>query len=147
MRNHILCWVCLAFALIGCNPRDIAGPGEIEGEYAFHFKTGEVQVTVMHKDMTYRQEFYRTLVDYQKHYKPAYTNAGTWSYEGRKIIWNSPLVFCHLHDPSRLLAIPERYAEEYGFWMPQSRERDALILIDSDYDYSYRRVKSRNGAN
>ncbi len=145
MRKRILGYLFFTSVLmIGCGSYDIESPSKVAGEYAFHFKTGEVEVVVMHEDMTYQQEFYRTLAAYQQRGQPLYVNSGTWSYKGNKIIWKNCFEFTEFRNPDHLKTVPEVFGLNSGAWLVPCDWIDARIDMNDDMDYKLVRVKNRS---
>ena len=145
MRTRMLGYSFLATVLmVGCGLYDIKSPGQVAGEYVFCFKTGEVEVAVMREDMTYRQEFYRSVLAYQQRGQPLHVNSGTWSYKGCEITWDGWLEFTEFCDPGRLKTVPERFSVSRAAWLGPCSGSDARIVRNDDIYYDLRRVKSRD---
>ena len=73
--SELLGVICLAALLTsGCEGPPLTNSKQAAGEYAFKYKTGEIEVLQLSADMTYRQEFYKDLA----------------AKEGQPIVWFVP---------------------------------------------------------
>jgi hypothetical protein len=140
-------FLALVAAAIGCARQTIRNREEVVGEYAFHYKTGEVEVFELRSDSRYRQELYQNSESYRRHGPVLHENSGLWSYETRKVILNDFMMFCQFPNPDVRLASPMRIADMRGYWQPPDRRGDASIWLSYDFHYVFLRVKNNDRSN
>ena len=140
-RKQIVFASLIATFMVGCTARGPKTPREAAGEYMSRYRSGEVEVVILHPDLTYRQEFYRDLQSYQTNATAAYTNAGTWSYKRSAMTFDRWLLFCDYPYVDKVLDNPKPSASLPGHWEPATAKWDAAIWFSEDPHYVFVRVK------
>lgn len=87
--------VCLMTLFsIGRGNTAIRTPQHAAGEYAFPYKTGEVEVLSLKDDCTQRQEFFQSPQASQDSVPPAYAKGGAWSCTDNLVNTERWLMYC-----------------------------------------------------
>lgn len=132
--------LCASIGVSSCTGH--LDPNAVAGEYAYQYKTGEVEVIQINRDKTFVHEFYNTRVDYTNRTPPAFKASGTYSIDHRQ--WKAKgwrMFYDMLHAGNRL---PNPYeAGELDFtWYPPDKKVAAALVYTED-GYYFRRTKDR----
>nr|WP_321349273.1 hypothetical protein [uncultured Methanoregula sp.] len=107
----------MAWLATGCGAPPLTNPTQAVGEYAFKYKSGEIEVLQLFGDLTYKQEFYQDFATYQGHATPVYTNSGVWTNNGNNLKFKNLMGFCELFNPNRRINPPIEYGPCEKSWM------------------------------
>jgi hypothetical protein len=138
----ILCMI--SFGLFGCSPPKLNITKQVEGEYAFQYRTGEIEVLQLYSNMTYKQELYNDFISYQKHATPRYINSNVWTHVGNLLKMMDFVVFCDLAIPQRRLDPPKKFAYVSKLWLGPMLHSRAAVEMNPDEDYYLIRVGPRD---
>ena len=144
--------VCpVALLLCSCGFFHTTTSADVAGEYVYKYKSGEIEVWILHPDFTYQQEFYKTVADYRQGASVAFKNSGTWSLStnkvtllNNKIALSEPLDFFDYGNIKRPLEKPLHVDYLPADWYGSSGDEGATIAINQDIDYVLYRDSNRN---
>jgi hypothetical protein len=133
--------LCVSFGVSSCTgPLD---PKTAAGEYAYQYKTGEVEVIRVNDNNTFVHEVYNTQGDYTNRKQPAFEEADSYRIENRQLKTKSWSMFYDMLKPGN------RVQEPYGggglelTWYPPDKKVDAALVYTED-GYYFRRMKERS---
>lgn len=137
------CYCVLLLVFTGCGSKAIKTSDEVEGEYAYRYPSGQIEVIYINRDLTYRQQFYADRDECIRD-SPSHTNVGVWSFSGNELEMKHFLAFCEFRDPRKVASVPRVVTMANVGWYSSSRNHDAVIDIFADNGYVLHRIKSRS---
>lgn len=134
-----IAFIFIVLGLTGCAPSGPKSSAEISGEYAYQYKSGQIEVVILSSNFSYVHYLYPNKESYQQHVGASFTNNGTWSYTGNILKsddWANFFNYEDLDTPK----IPHPLIWQAS-WDPPTKESDASIIEARDLGYIFERVK------
>jgi hypothetical protein len=140
----------LHFCFLSCNTsiRGTSLPSEItkeiEGEYAFTYNTGQIEVLKMNLDSSYSKVVYPDTTSYKEKKDTLVYNKGIWRVEGKELDFDNWL-WCNDH-ANKNNFIKEPYStsvSDISWYESDENEPAAIELFDEPY-YRFIKVSATN---
>ena len=118
-------------------------PEMIKGEYVFQYPSGHVEVLILDEDLTYQQQLYANIVDFQSSNSVLFSTSGTWVLRKNEVTLHKLLWFSGGGGPST----PDQYPRQGSIanigWIAPTPSDPALLEFTGYKPYYFIRISSR----
>jgi hypothetical protein len=149
MMKFNLAIMVLPLWFISCNNTSIRGTSlpseitrEIEGEYAFAYNTGQIEVLKMNLDSSYSKVVYPDTTSYKEKKDTLFYNKGRWDVEENRIMFYDWLWCNDDMNKNNILMKPyETIVGSVSWREPEGNKPASILLFDEPY-YEFLRVNT-----